>query len=137
MRLFFDTNVLLDVLANREPWADTSAEALSLVAEGKADGYVAAHTVTTLDYLLRKHLGAERAAAALVDLLGLVRVVAVDHDVLLRAYALGWNDFEDAVQAICALGIEADCIVTRDPKPFFALSVAAATPTELLAFPRR
>lgn len=135
MKLFFDLNVILDVLARREPWVHDSAAALSLAVEGKAQGFIAAHTATTLDYLLRKHVGAERAAGALVDLLGIVRAVGVDHDQLHRAFALGWNDFEDAVQAVCALETGADYIVTRDPKPFAALTIPVVHPSELLGVP--
>lgn len=135
MKLFFDLNVILDVLARREPWVHDSAAALSLVVEGKAQGFIAAYTVTTLDNLLRKHVGAERAASALVDLLGIVRAVGVDHDQLHRAFALGWNDFEDAVQAVCALETGADYMVMRDPKPFAALTIPVVHPSELLGIP--
>jgi predicted nucleic acid-binding protein len=132
VRLFFDLNVILDVLARREPWLQDSAAALSFVAEGKAEGLIAAHTVTTLDYLLRKHVGAERAAGALVDLLGLVRAVGVDHELLHKALALGWTDFEDAVQAVCALDARADYLITRDRRPFAALTIPVVSPSELL-----
>lgn len=135
MRLFFDLNVILDVLASREPWVRESAATLSLVADGRAEAFIAAHSVTTLDYLLRKHVGAARTAATLVDLLGIVQVVAVDHERLLAALSLGWNDFEDAVQAVCALEIQADYLVTRDPRPFAPLSIPVVQPSELLSIP--
>jgi predicted nucleic acid-binding protein len=125
-------NVILDVLAKREPWLQDSAAALSLVAEGKAEGFIAAHTVTTLDYLLRKHVGAERAAATLVDLLGLVHAIGVDHELLHKAFALGWNDFEDAVQAVCALEVNTDYLITRDRRPFAALTIPVVSPSELM-----
>ncbi|MGI8842420.1 MAG: PIN domain-containing protein [Gemmatimonadaceae bacterium] len=133
MRLFFDLNVVLDVLARREPWFEQSAAVLSLVDKTAVEGYVAAHSVTTLNYLLSKYHGRERTPAALIDLLGFVRAVNVDHDRLLEALALGWSDFEDAVQAVCALGISADYLITRDPKGFPALSIPVVTPSELLA----
>lgn len=133
MRLFFDLNVILDVLGRREPWFEHSAAILSLVEEGAAKGFVAAHSVTTLDYLLAKHQGRERATTALVELLGLVRAASVDHDVLLKALSLGWTDFEDAVQAICALDLNADHLITRDPEDFPNLSISVVTPSELLA----
>jgi predicted nucleic acid-binding protein len=132
VKLFFDLNVIFDVLAKREPWLHDSAVALSLVTEGRVEGFIAAHSVTTLDYLLRRHVGAARAAATLIELLGIVRVVAVDHERLHKALALGWNDFEDAVQAICALEIQADYLITRDPKPFAPLSIPVIRPSELL-----
>lgn len=132
MRLFFDLNVIFDILANREPWVHDSAAALSRVTEGKAEGFIAAHSVTTLDYLLRRHVGSDRAAATLVELLGIVRVVAVDHESLHKALALRWNDFEDAVQAICALEIKADYLITRDPKPYTSLTIPVIRPSELI-----
>lgn len=137
MKLFFDLNVILDVLARREPWVRDSAAALSLVADGKADGFVAAHSVTTLDSLLRKHVGAERAAATLTDLLGVVHAVGVDHQRLQKALSLGWNDFEDAVQAVCALDIRADDFITRDPRPFASLPIPVVRPGELVSVPAR
>lgn len=137
MRLFLDLNVVLDVLAKRDPWAKDSSAVLSFIAARKARGYLAAHSVTTLQYLLRKHLGAERAAGALIDLLGVLRAAAVDHDAHLEALSLGWADFEDAVQAICALRLSADYIVTRDPKPFGAFPIPAVSPSEILAIVER
>ncbi|CAN5172046.1 PIN domain nuclease [soil metagenome] len=133
MKLFIDMNVVLDVLARREPWFAHSAAVLSLVDHGKAEGFIAAHTVTTLDYLLSKYHGREKAAAAFVDLLGLVRAANVGHDTLLKALSLQWSDLEDAVQAVCALQIGVDYLVTRDPRGFQTVSVPVATPSELLA----
>jgi predicted nucleic acid-binding protein len=137
VRLFFDANVLLDVLARREEWLDHSAAALSLVDSGRAHGFVAAHSVTTLSYLLTKHLGREKAATTLVDLLGLVRAVPVNHELLLKAFSLGWNDFEDAVQAVCALEADADYLITRNPGDFMNLPIPTVTPSELIALLER
>lgn len=130
-------NVILDVLARREPWAKDSSAVLSVVAEGRAHGLVAAHSVTTLHYLMGKHLGAERTAAALIDLLTIVRAAAVEHEVLLEALSLGWPDLEDAVQAVCALRSSADYIVTRDQKPYDAFTIPAISPSDLLAIMER
>ncbi len=133
MRLFFDLNIVLDVLARREPWFEHSSTVFSLVDETATEGYVAAHSITTLNYLLSRYQGRAKAAAALIDILAIVRAVKVDHETLLEALSLGWSDFEDAVQAVCAMRIRADYLVTRDPKGFQDVSVSVATPSELLA----
>ena len=133
MRLFLDLNVVLDVLARRDPWFEHSSAVLSLVENRGAEGHVAAHTITTLHYLLSKHIGRGPAAAAIVDLLALVTVDEVGQETLTRALALGWGDLEDAVQAICALRIGADYLVTRDPRGFADLSLAVVSPSELVA----
>ena len=134
MKLFLDTNVLLDVLAQRAPWVQDSAALLSLVDTGQARGFVAAHTITTLHYLLCKHLGREKASTALVELIDLVEIAAVDASIMQKAFALGWNDFEDAVQTVCALQIGADYFVTRNPQDFSALSIPVVNPSEALHY---
>lgn len=125
--------MVLDVLARREPWFEHSAAVLSLVEEGEAEGFLAAHTITTLDYLLSSYHEREKSTAALLDLLRIVRAVSVDHDTLLAALSLAWRDFEDAVQAVCALRIDAEYLITRNPEVFSAISLPVVTPSELLA----
>jgi hypothetical protein len=60
-------------------------------------------------------------------------VAPVTQDVLLKALSLGWNDFEDAVQGVCALDVGADYIITRDAGVFDGLTIPALTPAEFLA----
>lgn len=133
MKLFIDTNVVLDVLAQREPWFNDSACLLAHVEQGGATGHIAAHTLTTLHYLLARHLGQQKTAAVLIDLTGLLRVESVDHQVLQQALALGWRDFEDAVQAVTAAQCQADYLVTRNPRDFRQSLVPVITPSEFLA----
>lgn len=132
MRLFLDTNVVLDVLAAREPYWRASARVLAAVDEKRAVGLVAAHSVTTIFYLLSKHLNRRKARAAVVHLLRLVEVAPVGHDVLLQALSLGWDDFEDAVQAAAALGSGATHLVTRNPRDFAGLAIPVLTPEEFV-----
>lgn len=132
LRLFFDADVLLDILADRTPFAADSAQALSIVERDEAEGFVAAHSITTLHYLLRRELTPRRTRRVLMDLMRLLTVVPVDEDRLLQAFALGWKDFEDAVQAACAVKAEIDYLVTRDRTGFTRADVAVASPAELL-----
>ena len=132
MRLFIDTNVVLDVLADREPWFKDSAAVLTLLDDPGFEGLVASHAVTTLFYLASKHLGRKRAASVLLDLLDHVTVTPLDQDLLLRALSLGWEDVEDAVQGISAQRAEVDYLVTRNPSDFPSTSVSVVTPQEFL-----
>ena len=133
MKLFLDTNVVLDVLADRKPYADDAAFILAVIERGDAQGFIAAHTATTLFYLLERTLGLRKAKSTLADLLKLVEVVPVDHDRLLHAMAMNWRDFEDAVQAACAAKAEVDYLVTRNPADFSTSDLDVITPTELVA----
>lgn len=132
MKLFIDTNVVLDVLAQREPWFGDSARVLAHIEQGSASGHIAAHTLTTLHFLLARHLGQQKTAAVLIDLTAMLRVEAVDHQILQQALALGWHDFEDAVQAVTAAQCRADYLVTRNPRDFRKSLVPVITPSEFL-----
>jgi predicted nucleic acid-binding protein len=132
-RVLVDVNVLLDVLADREPFAADSQAVLARIEAGELEGLVAAHTMTTLHYLLSKHLGKARSRKVLLDLLQILRVVAVDEDRLRHALGLDWADFEDAVQAACAEKAEAQYMVTRDKRGFVKSAVKPISPAELLA----
>ena len=135
-RVLLDVNVVLDVLADREPFADASTAVLSRVETGALEGFLAAHTITTLHFLLSQHLGKARTRRALTSLLGLVELVPVDEGRLRHALAFNWADFEDAVQAACAEKAEADYLVTRNKPDFRRSPVKAVTPAELLALLR-
>lgn len=133
MRVFFDTNVILDVLANREPFVSDSSSVLSLVESKRVEGFVAAHTVTTLFFLLQREVGGARARRVLVDLLRVLEIAAVDRARIFQALAMDWEDFEDAVQASCAEEVEADYILTRDKAGFRGPHVPILLPAEFLA----
>lgn len=132
MKLFLDANVVLDVLAEREPHWKASARVLAEVEKRRATGLIAAHSVTTVYYLLSKHLNRRKARAAIVQLLNLVQTAPVNHDVLLHALSLGWDDFENAVQAAAALNAKATHLITRNPRDFTGLTIPVLTPEELI-----
>jgi len=133
MRVLFDVNVVLDVLADREPFAEESSTALGLAETGAVEGVIAAHTVTTLYYLLERELGVARSRRALTALLSFLEVEAVDGDRIRHALGMAWRDFEDAVQAACAESSKADFLVTRDAKGFGKSAVRPLSPAELIA----
>jgi predicted nucleic acid-binding protein len=131
--VLLDINVVLDVLANREPFAADAEAVLAKIETGVIRGYVAAHTMTTLHFLASKHLGKAKARRVLTDLLQVLEVVSVDEDRLRYALGLNWTDFEDAVQAACAEKAEVDYLVTRDKTGFKRSAVKPVTPGEVLA----
>jgi predicted nucleic acid-binding protein len=131
-KVLFDTNVVLDVLLNRDPFAAASAAAWSDVENGLADGMLAAHAVTTIHYLVRKEMGAVRTKRIISSILRILRVAAVDTRVVQEALELPFSDFEDAVTAAAARLARCECIVTRDPKGFRGSSIPCITPEALI-----
>lgn len=132
-RVLVDINVVLDVLADREPFAEEAAAVLGQIESGAIEGLLAAHTITTLHFLLTRHSGKARTRRVLTDLLQILELVPVDEGRIRHALAANWADFEDAVQAACAEKAEADYLVTRNKRDFRKSAVTTVTPAELLA----
>jgi predicted nucleic acid-binding protein len=132
-RVLLDVNVVLDALQSREPFCDDAVRVLARAESGAFAGLLAAHTVTTLFYLMARHSSPAAARLQIGDLLGILDVAAVDQAVLQTALALPAADFEDCVQMAAARRAGADYVVTRDRAGFAAGPVPTLTPAELLA----
>jgi predicted nucleic acid-binding protein len=131
-RVLYDTNVLLDVVAAREPFVRVSSAALDLVARGRVEGFVAGHAVTTIAYLLQRELGAKPARAALRLLLSKLKVAPTTDAGVRQALALELGDFEDAVCVTSALEAGCSVIVTRNPQHFRKAGLPALLPEALV-----
>jgi predicted nucleic acid-binding protein len=132
-RALFDVNVILDVLQRREPFYEDSAAALAAAETGRLVGLVAAHSVTTLFYLLARYGSPDTARVHTLDLLSVLAVAPVDGHVLEQALALPYRDLEDALQMAAARQAGADYLVTRDRAGYAAGPLPALAPAELLA----
>jgi predicted nucleic acid-binding protein len=133
MNLLLDINVLLDILLEREPWAESAAELLSAIDQGKATGFMAGHTLTTVHYVVSRARDRQVASEAVTDLLRLLEVVPIEKVDFNQALILRMDDFEDAVQGAAALKIGADYVVTRDERGFGSLSIPALAPGAILS----
>jgi predicted nucleic acid-binding protein len=128
----FDTNVILDVLLDREPFSSTAAKLFSEVETGNISGYVCATTITTLHYLARKVMGAASAKEEINKLTMLFEVAPVNRAVLDAALLSEFKDFEDAVVHEAALYQGVQGIVTRDLNGFKKSKINVYSPEELL-----
>lgn len=133
MRVLVDTNVVLDVLLDRRPFASAAARVFALVEESKIEGFLCATTVTTIDYLLGQALAPEEAREALRRLLNLFEIAPVNRPVLEQALRSGVSDFEDAVLEQAARLVGADAIATRNVRDFKKSEVTAFDPLELIS----
>lgn len=133
MNVLFDTNVILDVLLEREPYVDAASKLFALVDNGRIGGSICATTATTVYYIAAKSFGARRARDQVHGLLGLFDVAPVDRDVLDGALDIDFSDYEDAVLHEAARATGATAIVTRNRGDFANSAVPALDPQELLA----
>ena len=133
MKIMCDTNVIIDVLLEREPFAENSCKILSLCEEHRIDGFISASSVTDIYYLVRKHThSTDLAYKAVGKLLEIVKVCSVTNNDVLTAFQRKARDFEDCLMATCAKSIRCDYIITRNKKDFEEFDIPLLTPAEFL-----
>lgn len=131
MRVLFDTNVVLDVLLDREPHVEASARILYRVENGELSGWLCATTVTTLFYFVAKAAGRDTALAEIKKLFSLFEIATVNRPILESALDPGFSDYEDAVLHQAARQVDAKAIVTRNARHFKNAVLPVYSPEEL------
>lgn len=134
-RVLFDSNVLLDVLAQRQPFVVASTHALNTATQPQVQGYIAGHAVTNIFYILRRQVGNETARELLSRLLQHLQVANVTDEVIRAALQCSMKDFEDAVTSEAANAAGVEVIVTRNTPDFAASAIPVMLPAEFLAMP--
>ena len=133
MKMMCDTNIIIDVLLEREPFIEDSYKILKLCEEHKIDGFVSASSVTDIFYLVRKHThSTELAYKAVGKLLEIVKVCSVANNDVHIAFQKKAKDFENCLIATCAKSIHCDCIATRNKRDFEGFGIPVLTPAEIL-----
>ncbi len=134
MRVLLDTNVLLDYLAIRQPFAEDAKRIIMLCRDNAIDGVIAAHSVMNIFYILRKVFSIDERRVILTDLCEILTVVGIDKTKIISALGnYSFSDIEDCLQMVCAEDSAVDYIVTRNIKDFQGSKVPVVTPSEFLS----
>jgi predicted nucleic acid-binding protein len=132
--LFLDTNVLIDFLAGRKPFAEAAGILFSLSLDKKAKIYCSAISFNNIYYLLRQTLTHSPTIRLLNDLSGMTEIVSVGENIISQSLNSDFKDFEDAIQYYSALSLSVmDGIVTRNTKDFSKSQLPVLSPTEAVA----
>jgi predicted nucleic acid-binding protein len=132
MKVIIDTNVIIDYLADRNPFADDAERIIDLCGSGELVGLITANAVTDIYYILRKQVGHQQTIKYLQMLFSVMGIADVGKNDLLRAMELDMPDFEDALVSQCAKHVKAEQIVTRNIQDFLRSPVPAITPEDFL-----
>jgi len=132
MRALLDTNIVLDLLMKREPFAHDATAIWEANRQGWFDGYVSAIAPITLFYVARKSTSVVDAQQMVRDILKAFRVCTLNLNVLRAALRRPLADYEDAVQLAGALAHGLDAIVTRDLQDFGGATLTVLSPSDFL-----
>jgi predicted nucleic acid-binding protein len=133
-KVFLDSDVALDHLADRQPFAEYAHRIFALAETGELTVCVSSLSFSNLYYLLRKLRGHNEALVLLGKMKQLVRVTTTGETEIQSALASGFKDFEDAIQHYAAKsegGVST--ILTRNKADFEGSEIAVMSPDEFLA----
>ena len=132
MVVLVDTNVLLDVIGQREPHYQASAQVWTLAERGEITAFVSAISYNNIYYIVRRAESKAAARQAMGVLRDVFDSVAPDAKIINQAIDSECDDFEDAIQFHSAVRVGAQVLITRNTKDFPPSAMAIATPEEFL-----
>ena len=133
IKIFVDTNVIVDLIADRKPFSKFATELFKKAENKHVYLYTSSHSLAKTHYLLKKYLDEKSLREVLYNLLDYIKIIAVDQDIIKKGLKSKHKDFEDAIQIFCANTISSmDYIVTRNIKDFRNADIPVYAPDELL-----
>ena len=134
MRVFLDTNILLDIIEGRQKFLLPSSNVFDLGIKGHIQMFATPLTFANCIYTARKNVGYEKAVQGLKNLKQYVKAATMDDRQVERALYSGMPDVEDMLQYEAALASKCDVIVTRDTKRHFPQdgSIPVLSPEDFL-----
>lgn len=133
MKVFLDTNIIVDFLGEREPFFAPASKVIEMSKRGMFDMIVSSLSFVNAAYILKKQFDRQILDDKLLHLMSLCKVSKVDGDMILEAIKKQSYDFEDCVQYLSSKTKKADIIITRDEKGFVDLDIPFMTAEEFIS----
>ncbi len=133
--VFIDTNVIIDFLANRAPFAFFAGKIFDLAEQKKLTIYISAVSYNNIYYILKQRLNHSATIKLIAQLKDLTMVSTIDQWVIQKAINSNFKDFEDAIQHFCATNVkDVGLIITRDTNDYTKSELPVMTPEEAYSF---
>lgn len=129
-KVFLDTNVIVDLIINREPFVKEAEEIFALKDSYNYDVIVSALTIANLAYVIDRLN--KKPHESLAGLLPLVKIIDLTSSIIEKTIVSIFKDFEDGLKHSSALVAKADVIVTRNEKDFKHSLIPVMSPQEFL-----
>ncbi|MGP1565481.1 MAG: type II toxin-antitoxin system VapC family toxin [Treponema sp.] len=115
MRILIDTNIILDLIQDREPYSENASKIINSCIGGENKGYISSHSLVDLFFILRKDKTVEERKALILNLCNFFTVIPEENRYFVSiCNNHNWNDLEDGLQMKCAEAENLDYIITRD-----------------------
>ena len=115
MRILIDTNIILDLVQDREPYSENASKVINSCIRGEHKGYISSHSLVDLFFILRKNKTIEERKTLILNLCKFFTIIPEENQYFVSiCNNHNWNDLEDGLQMKCAEAENLDYIITRD-----------------------
>ena len=132
MNVFVDSDIILDLLAQREPFYVYAAKLFTLVDQRKIKVFTSPLVFANLHYILRKHKSNDFALQSLRKLKTLVKILPINSKVIEQALNSEFTDFKDAIQYFTALNNKVKILLTRNKTDYKRSKITISTAEEFI-----
>lgn len=131
-KLFLDTNVVVDLLGEREPFYNSAAKIATLADKGEIQIFVSALTYSTVYYLLCRFESKELVKEKIRKFKVITETSDLTNIIIDKGLSSKFDDFEDSLQYFCAEEVNCNILITRNGKDFKESSIPVLSPDEYL-----
>ena len=136
IKVFLDTNILIDYLSCRENFFESAALIFQLGMRRKCQLLVSSLSFATASFILQSHykMSQEEVVKMFKQIMKMCHITAVDSQTVSESVASNFKDFEDAMQYFSALRESANFIITRNKQDFIVNAIKVFEPVEFLNY---
>jgi predicted nucleic acid-binding protein len=132
-KLLIDTNIVIDLLAQREPFYQSAAQIFSLADQNKLELAISSLTFANTNYVLSRLKSVQEAREILRRFRILVKVLSLNDKIIdLALNDSSFKDMEDGLQYYSAIENGQNIIITRDLQDFKESKIPVMTADEYL-----
>jgi predicted nucleic acid-binding protein len=131
--VFVDTDIILDLLSEREPFYIHSATLFSRADKGEIKLFVSSLSFANLNYMLSRQYSTDQARKKLLKFKTLVTVLAVNDKIIDLALSSDFRDFEDGIQYFTSIENNIKIILTRNLRDFKTSEIPVMTAEQFLS----
>ena len=130
-KLFIDSDILIDLLAQRENYLQAAA-LMSIIMDKKAAAYTTPLILANVDYIITKYSNKIKSRKAIKTLNKIITVIPIDEKIVNKALESEFSDFEDAIQCFAAEKEKINFIITRNKKDYKKGKIKVITAQEYI-----
>ena len=132
-KIFIDSDIILDVLLEREEFFESSANILNLSELDEIKLFTSVIAITNIAYILRKELKNNKKVNEYINIiLGITKALPVTEEIIINSMETDFNDFEDSIQYITAKTNGIKILLSRNKKDYKKSEIQILTPLEFL-----